>query len=260
MGRDDFPKSVRERAAARVGLRCSNPSCQKLTSGPAADPARAINIGEAAHITAAAAGGPRFDPLLSQGQRSSIDNAIWLCSACATLIDRDPDRFTVSVLRQWREQAEETASRSLAAGSKYRAIAANEVVQELTVGQFVAVKALEEEFGCRVETNLHIPAGEGWLHLDAAVVRGEDLIAIDIRENHGTGVAYFQIEYLLELCGELRFPRFQRCVMYFVVVSDGPEDSDVEVESRLQKLVTASTVEAHIRLYRLNRLRAKFGI
>jgi hypothetical protein len=260
MGRDDFPKSVREKAAARVGLRCSNPSCQKLTSGPAADPARAINIGEAAHITAASAGGPRYDPSLSQAQRKSIDNAIWLCAACASLIDRDSGRFTVSVLRQWREQAEDTAARQLAAGSKFRPIAATEVVQELTVGQLVAVKAMEEEFGCHVETDLHIPAGEGWLHLDAAVVRGDDLIAIDIHEHHGTGVAYFQIEYLLELCGKLRFPRFQTCIIYLVVVSDGPDDTDAEVRSRLEKLAASSTVEFHIRLYRLNGLRAKFGI
>ncbi len=71
MARDDFSKGVRDKAAARVGLRCSNPNCQKLTSGPAVDPARAINIGEAAHITAASPGGPRYDPSLSVDSKLS---------------------------------------------------------------------------------------------------------------------------------------------------------------------------------------------
>lgn len=260
MGRDDFPKSVREKVAARTGQRCSNPGCQKLTSGPAADPARAINIGEAAHITAASPGGPRYDPSLTLEQRSSIDNAIWLCAACASLIDRDTTRFTVQLLREWREQAESAAARDLAAGTKYRPIAASEVRQELSVGQLATLKALEEEFGCHVETELHVPAGDGWLRLDAAVVRGEDLVAIDIREHHGKGIPYFQVEYLLELCGKLKFQRFQKCVVYIVVVSDGPVAADTDVESRLRQLIEDSSIEAYIRIFRLNMLRAKYGI
>ena len=260
MARNDFPKNVRKMAAERVGLRCSNPRCQKLTSGPAIDPARAINIGEAAHITAASPGGPRYDPSLSSKQRSSIDNAIWLCAACATLIDRDLDRFTISVLREWREHAENTAANAVAAGTKYRPIEASEVLQELTVGQLVAVRALEEEFGCHVETELHVPAGDGWLRLDAAVVRGEDLIAIDIREHHGNGIACFQIEHLLDLCGNLKLQRFLRCVVYIVVVSDGSLEADAELNSRLRQLKDASSVEVHIRVYRLNTLRAKYGV
>ncbi len=260
MAGDDFPKGVREKVAARVGLRCSNPNCQRLTSGPSADPARAINIGEAAHITAASPGGPRYDPSLSPEQRSSIDNAIWLCAACASLIDRDIERFTIPLLRDWREQAESAAARDLAAGTKYRPIAASEVLQELTVGQLVAVKALEEEFGCHVDTELHVQAGNGWLRLDAAVVRGEKLVAIDIRENHGKGIPYFQVEYMLKLCGELKFHRFKGCIAYLVVVSDGQLEADAAVESRLRQLIEASSVEAHIRMYRLNTLRAKYGI
>ena len=124
----------------------------------------------------------------------------------------------------------------------------------------MAVKALEKEFSCYVETELHVPAGDGWLRLDGAVVRGEDLIAIEIIENHGNGIAYFQIEYLLELFPKLTFPRFRGCVLYLVVVSDGPINMDAVIESRLQQLVSASSVETHIRLYRLNKLRAEFGM
>ena len=43
-------------------------------------------------------------------ERSDIDNAIWLCQTCAKLIDNDPARFNASVLRDWKRQAEMSAS------------------------------------------------------------------------------------------------------------------------------------------------------
>ena len=65
-----------------------------------------VSIGVAAHITAAAPGGPRFDPSLNAEERQSLQNAIWLCQNCAKLIDNDTTRFAVEVLRQWKAQAE----------------------------------------------------------------------------------------------------------------------------------------------------------
>jgi hypothetical protein len=107
--RDDFNAKTKETLARRVGYRCSNPDCRKLTSGPHDDPARFVNIGVAAHITAAAEGGPRYDPSLSSEARSSVDNGIWLCQDCAHLIDSDVQRYTVELLCEWKRQAEERA-------------------------------------------------------------------------------------------------------------------------------------------------------
>lgn len=107
--RDDFPEKTKDTLAKRVGTHCSNPKCWKPTSGPRDDPSKAVNIGVAAHITAAAIGGPRFDSSLSARQRSAITNAIWLCQNCAKLIDNDAARYTVDLLRQWKTLAEETA-------------------------------------------------------------------------------------------------------------------------------------------------------
>jgi hypothetical protein len=56
MTRDDFALSVKKVLAQRVGARCSNPNCRQQTSGPQFDPAKALNVGVAAHITAAATG------------------------------------------------------------------------------------------------------------------------------------------------------------------------------------------------------------
>jgi hypothetical protein len=67
--RDDFSEKTKETLAKRVGMHCSNPQCRKLTSGPRADPTKALNIGVAAHVTAAAPGGARYDPSLSYRER-----------------------------------------------------------------------------------------------------------------------------------------------------------------------------------------------
>jgi hypothetical protein len=66
-------------------------------------------VGVAAHITAASPGGPRYDASLSSADRQSAANGIWLCQKCAKLVDNDPERYTVSVLRLWKEQAEADA-------------------------------------------------------------------------------------------------------------------------------------------------------
>lgn len=107
--RDDFSAEVKRTIAARVGNHCSNPGCDKQTSGPQIDPTKALNVGVAAHITAASAGGPRYDPLLTSEERRDAKNAIWLCQNCAKLVDNDPIRFSVGELRGWKEQAEATA-------------------------------------------------------------------------------------------------------------------------------------------------------
>lgn len=260
MPRDEFPEAVKQQVAARVGRHCSNPECQRLTSGPAIDPARAVNVGVAAHITAAAPGGPRFAPQLSPELRASADNAIWLCQTCAALVDRDENRFTAALLGEWRQRAEDLAARAIGAGSRFRRIAANEIRQEQTLGTLAAIKALEQEFGCHVEADVHVPAGDGWVWFDGAVVRGEDLIAIDVRENHGRGVAYFQIEHMIELCRTLKFDRFQNCVLFIVVVSDGSMEADTVVEQRVRSLADAAGFETHIRMFRLNELRARFNM
>jgi len=131
---------------------------------------------------------------------------------------------------------------------------------ERSAAEIAAFKELEKEFGCHVEKEVQVPAGQGWLRFQGAVVRGEDLVGIDIREHHGRGIAYFQIEHLLDLCAKLKFPRFQKCVVYLVVVSDGPVDADSAVKTKLEHLLSASGVEGYVRMFRSNELRARFSL
>lgn len=111
MNRDDFPTKVKLELAKRVGFLCSH--CGRATTGPTVDPQKSINVGVAAHITAASPGGPRYDASLTPEQRSSAENGIWLCQTCAKLVDSDELRYTVDVLREWKQQAEERAFHAL---------------------------------------------------------------------------------------------------------------------------------------------------
>jgi hypothetical protein len=107
--RDDFSKDVIEQLARRVNSHCSKPGCRRWTTGPRDDSAKSVCIGVAAHITAAAKGGARYDPSLTPEQRRSADNGIWLCQNHAKLVDNDPSRFTVDELREWKRSAEAEA-------------------------------------------------------------------------------------------------------------------------------------------------------
>src|SRR5713101_2602138 len=84
--RDEFSQAVKRALAQRVALLCSNPACRAATSGPQRNPSKAVNVGVAAHITGAAPGGPRYDARMSEKDRRSASNGIWLCQNCAKLI------------------------------------------------------------------------------------------------------------------------------------------------------------------------------
>jgi tetratricopeptide (TPR) repeat protein len=107
--RDEFGEDVKRLVAARAGHLCSSPTCRALTSGPRVDPSKSLNVGVAAHITAASPGGPRYDLTLSSEERRHVNNAIWLCQTCAKLIDNDESRYTTSELREWKRKAEAEA-------------------------------------------------------------------------------------------------------------------------------------------------------
>lgn len=103
--RDNFTELIKNKLAKRVSYICSNPNCRKMTIGP--DSKKGINnIGVAAHICAAAPGGPRYDANMTEQERKSIDNGIWLCQSCAKLIDSDENKYTVSLIKLWKEQTE----------------------------------------------------------------------------------------------------------------------------------------------------------
>jgi hypothetical protein len=111
--RDEFPPTTRRTLAARAGHHCSNPECNAPTSGPNSQADAMVDLGIAAHITAAAPGGPRYDSSLSKRDRTDVANGIWLCRTCATLIDCDLEMYSQEILVYWRERREREAQAAL---------------------------------------------------------------------------------------------------------------------------------------------------
>lgn len=115
VSRHDFSRATKEILAKRAAQRCTNPDCGRATSGPHEDEHKAVNLGVAAHITAAAPGGPRYNKTLTPEERSDIGNAIWLCQSCAKLVDSDVIRFSEELLVTWKRKHEEIAKQRMVA-------------------------------------------------------------------------------------------------------------------------------------------------
>lgn len=113
--RHEFSAPVTTALAKRASYICSKPDCRALTLCPSEeDPFKSIYVGRAAHITAASPGGPRFDASLTQPERSEISNAIFLCTVCADLIDKNNGLdFPATVLRQWKVNHEAFVRKNL---------------------------------------------------------------------------------------------------------------------------------------------------
>jgi hypothetical protein len=109
--RDDFTAKTKLQIAKRAGWLCSYPACFTPTVGATSDAEGEINIGTAAHICAAAPGGPRYDPNMSIEERASAKNGIWMCRDHGKAIDSADREFTVERLRDWKKQAEQASWR-----------------------------------------------------------------------------------------------------------------------------------------------------
>lgn len=114
--KDDFTKATKLVMAERVAWRCSFPDCNKIQIGPNShDPKKRINLGKAAHISAASPEGPRYDSSKTSEQRKHISNGIWMCGQHADLIDADFTVYSVETLKLWKIDAERVAAENLKA-------------------------------------------------------------------------------------------------------------------------------------------------
>lgn len=103
--RDEFSERTKRALALRAGYLCSFEGCARPTVGPSEESTESVTlIGKAAHISAAASGrgSRRYRKEMTPAQRKHIDNAIWLCSDHADLIDRDEAKYTIEVLQEMK--------------------------------------------------------------------------------------------------------------------------------------------------------------
>lgn len=82
---DRFKQPVIIALAKRAANRCSNPDCGAITSGPADDPSKAVNIGEAAHIYGAIGG---FGQLVEVRRQVGLAELAEQFRQCLFIMDR----------------------------------------------------------------------------------------------------------------------------------------------------------------------------
>lgn len=122
--RDDFNIKTKNALALRANHRCSFRGCGHPTSGPSDESTSAtVNIGVAAHIHAAAPGGPRYLASMTSDKRSGIENGIWLCATHSALVDRDCVTYTAEILRGMKNEHENRVSTEIAGSVRHSRLA-----------------------------------------------------------------------------------------------------------------------------------------
>lgn len=113
--RHDFSKGVIEALSKRASYICSNPKCRCLTiAATKLNEEKFTYLGVAAHITAAAEGGPRYDGDLTRSERSSIGNGIFLCGSCSIMIDKNNGLdYSCELLMKWKDEHHKWAQENL---------------------------------------------------------------------------------------------------------------------------------------------------
>lgn len=167
-----------------------------------------------------------------------------------------------------RERLEEEVNAVTEAGAtdsgdkveSFRPLSRGEIRLNISLAEDLALRALEQELRTTISREVAVNAGDGWLNLDGAVARGERLLAIEVKYFRGGNFPVFQIEHLLRLMGSLKFERFSKTSVLLAVVSDAPEEEDTALEERLRKVFAESPVQVQLRMFRLNALKAKYGV
>lgn len=122
----EFSTTTKDVLAKRAAQLCSNPDCRTTTSGPTADPLKAINIGEAAHIFGSLPGSARYRADMTDGARAEITNAIWLCRNCHKTIDNDALSYPANLLFSWQNEHEQYVTEKLGSRTEVLRLQARE--------------------------------------------------------------------------------------------------------------------------------------
>ena len=105
---------IEKNLALRSGNTCAYPACGKeLTLDSLHPDDDSKVIGKAAHIAAASAGGPRFDPQMTDRQRSSIENLLFLCGDHHDAVDSQLSHHTTEFLLNAKTAHEKLVRRTV---------------------------------------------------------------------------------------------------------------------------------------------------
>jgi hypothetical protein len=109
--------------AFRSGNLCAFPECLQELVESATPLNPAIPIGEAAHIAGERPTAARYDPTMTQAQRDSAENLIYMCPTHHTVIDGQPETYTRAMLLELKAHHESQVGMASRA-AKIRAMSA----------------------------------------------------------------------------------------------------------------------------------------
>lgn len=132
-------ESTVKRLFALAQNRCAYPGCATLIVQPTG-----VVTGKICHIKAKSPDGPRYDPGQTDLERHGFGNLILLCGVHHDIVDAEPQRFTVDLLKEFKEIHERNGGNELSLedarrvksllGSYIRVEANNSKVVQTTVG------------------------------------------------------------------------------------------------------------------------------
>lgn len=106
MARKPPTPSTVKKLFALSGNVCASPECNNLLINDN------VVMGEICHIEAAEQDGPRFNKKSNDDYRKSFENLILFCPNCHTRVDSDERKYTVALLRSWKEEHESNFTKS----------------------------------------------------------------------------------------------------------------------------------------------------
>ncbi|WP_410634285.1 HNH endonuclease [Amycolatopsis sp. cmx-4-83] len=88
------------------GGHCQNPQCRADLHVLIEQ--QRLHLGELAHIIPASSIGPRADedPALTEPDRAQPENILLLCPTCHKMIDKAPDAYPATLLREWKQRSQ----------------------------------------------------------------------------------------------------------------------------------------------------------
>ncbi len=89
-----------------AAARCAFPDCRAVLVAAKTRQDPAAVLGEIAHIVASSDQGPRCDPEYPAEQRDRYRNLLLLCPSHHTLVDKQPNTYTVADLTTWKDDHE----------------------------------------------------------------------------------------------------------------------------------------------------------
>lgn len=113
---------------AQSGGYCAFPACTARLVEPANAHDPAAVLGQICHMVASSDDGPRGSKDFPEDLRDKYDNLILLCNHHHTLIDKQPNTYTVEDLKEWKSNREEFVTVKLTSGMRSINFAELEVV------------------------------------------------------------------------------------------------------------------------------------